>query len=111
MKLITSNLTKLEPQFTWNVGKQLQRKICFKISDLAEVSTLQKSLIKTDLAPNIHTNIPTDDDDDDDNNNNVTKFQKHTKTETSGQNEKSHTHKHAEDSFKENTFKEITSAI
>jgi hypothetical protein len=70
---------------------------------LAEVSTLQKSLIKTHLAPNTHTNIPTDDDgNNNNNNNNLTTFQKHTKTETSEQNEKSHTQKHVEDSFKEN---------
>jgi hypothetical protein len=110
MKLIRSNLTKLETQVIWKVGEQLQRKICFKSHDLLTRSIYTSEIVNQNRPSTEYSNIPTDDDDNDDDNN-VIKFQKHTKTETSGQKEKSHTHKHNGDSFKEHTFKKITSAI
>jgi len=83
MKLFTSNLTKLKPQFTWNVGEQLQRKICFKSPDLLSRSTYTSEIVNQNRPCTEYTNITDDDDDDDDNNNNnnnVTKFQKYSKT-------------------------------
>ena len=76
--------------------------------DLLSRSIYSSEIVNQNRHCTEYTNISTDDDDDDDDN--VIKFQKHTKTETSGQKE-NHTRKNAEDPFKEHTFKEITSAI
>jgi len=101
MKLITSNLTKLEQQFTWNFGEQLQRKICFKSPDLLSRSIYTSEIVNKNRLCTEYTNIPIDED--------IT-FQKHTKRRPV-EKRKKHTHKHAGDSFTEYTFKEITSAI